>query len=155
MEETNFTSSDERVIENGLRGYGCVVSGGDADEREDALREYFNNPFIVIKCKHIDSVDEFIRRVIELSPSERDYGPNRSLGLIEMRRAIGETNTGLLISEFDSMEKEVQRGIAQLMKGLAEREDWEGEIGYTCMNSDAVVKAESDLRLRVKSVSID
>jgi len=69
-------------------------------------------------------------------------------------RALVETETGLLVVEFDSLESDIQTGSARTLKGWAEHQDFEQKLGYTTEQPDAVVRAEPGLRMRIRSWDI-
>jgi hypothetical protein len=76
-----------------------------------------------------------------------------SLSPIDIVRSL-DSDVTIFLYEFSEMPSSTQTSIAQLMKGLAERSDFDGGLIYTCENGNAVVEAEPDLSMRVKSWEI-
>lgn len=143
------------MFEHTASGYGAVISGGSAKEREEALRNHIDGPFAVVDCRGITDSEEFVREAIRSAIDDDAAEKVHLPSAMDLSRGLAEAEVNLLILEFDSMDYDVQKPVAQMMKGVAERREWDGTIGYACEEGDAVVRAEGDLSMRVKSWSLD
>jgi len=158
MASLDLDDMEEGMFEHAASGYGAVVHGGTADDRVSALREQLGgeNP-ITVDGREIDEERDFVLDLLVGAGVSRDDAEDiHNPGSIEVRRALNQTgDRNVLIFEFDSMDADTQKGIAQMMKGVIETSDWEGAIGYTAEAGDAVVTANFDLSGRVKSWSLE
>lgn len=155
MSSLNLDDTEVHMFEHTAGGYGAVITGGSPAEREEALRTHIDGPFTVVNCNGITSSEEFVREALRDALGDDVAEDVHLPSAMDLSRGLAEAGTNLLILEFDSMEYDVQKPVAQLMKGVSERRDWDGSIGYACEEGDAVVKAEGDLRMRVKTWSLD
>lgn len=156
MPGLDFDEPEERMFQHAASQYGVVVCGGSAEDREAALRAQLEGPFAVVDGREIDSVDGFVEAVIlaaaDVSVEDLE---DRALSRVDVERALSQSEVGLLVLEFDSMGSEGQSGVAQLVKGVAESSLFEGVIGFSAEECDAVVRAEFDLSGRIRSWTVE
>lgn len=152
MSDLELDESGKHRFEQAANGYGAVVCGESAMERKEALETYLPGDLAVVDCREIHSPDDFIRTVVMTARSvSLEELQDVILSGVDVERALRETETGLVVWEFDSMDSGVQTAVAQLLKGVVERRDFEEVLGYTCEDCNAVVQAEPDLASRVQS----
>lgn len=157
MVELDLDDREQMDFERGINGYGAVLAGGTAEERIEALQNALDTPQLRIDCRNISSKDEFVEQFLRETTSMSDERINKiaSPGPVDMKRGLAGTGKNILILEFDSMSDDTQKGVAQLMKGLIETvNEWDEQIGYTAVDGDAVITAESNLIGRVHSVEL-
>jgi len=123
------------------------------EERRESIKKFIpdSKNTILIDGRNISSEDNFYNSIVSSSGIIEDNREEKSYTPTESRRVLAQSNSNLIIIEFDSMNKNVQRTVAQTIKMFAETKDWKGYIGYTCQEGDAVVRANPDLSMRVKS----
>lgn len=155
MSSLNLDDMEADMLEHTASEYGAVITGGSPSEREAALRHHLEESFAVVDCLGITSSEEFVREAVRSAVSDKDAEKIHLPSAIDLARGLAEGGVNLLILEFDSMEYDVQKPVAQTMKGVAESQGWNGSIGYSCEEGDAVVRAEGDLSMRVKTWSLD
>lgn len=146
----------KRKIDHWASGYGVVFYDGEPEEREELLREYLSEPFAVIDCREVSEMAEIYETVI----LQTDYGDEgfldtHSIGPIDMNRALRQSSHSLLILEFEELNDDAQKSLAQYCKGLGEDMNFDKQIGYACAESDSVVQAEWDLTGRILSVPVE
>lgn len=157
MTQLDLDDTEEHMFRHAASGYGAEVAGGTPDDREDALREYLDDPFLVVDGRDFEDTDAIIDSLVIQSgycnPDELDdYHITWTDAKRGLERADVET---ILFLEFDSLPSDTQTSIAQLMKGVAEHSDFDGCIGYSVEDGGSVVKAEFDLASRVRTWDID
>lgn len=136
--------------------YGAVISGGTASEREEEVVNALTGDTLVVDCRDITDKEDFITTVIHdsgyMTADEIDdlFNP----GSIEMRRALRYADGNLVVAEFDSMDADTQRGVAQLLKGIIEHSEWDDGIVFTAEKAGVVTQAERDLSGRVKNYEL-
>lgn len=140
--------SDEFRFESSINGYGAIICGGKQNERKNKLVNRFPDDTIIISGEDIHSKNDFIS---ELSA---ELGIE-VMTMARIRRHMNETDSSIIILEFDAMSDNIQTDIAQSMKGIAESIVYNGKIGYTGEKCDCVVRAEPDLSMRVQSFNIE
>lgn len=142
---------DGQDFERYVSGYGAVIYNGTAEQRLRAMKEHTDGPHMVVDGREIKSYDEFratLRNQVQNIP--REDIDVFSFSLNRIRDIMNQDYGCLIIQEFDSMPLDVQTSVAQLLKGFVET-GYEGGLGYTCSESDSVVIANGDLRMRVRS----
>lgn len=153
----NLDEGDERHFQHELTGYGTVVIGGDAESRKTEILKYMDEPVIVADGNNITSDRDLWVHIITSAyddVSESDLESKRSL-YINARRSLVDTDSGILIHEFDAMDSDVQTDIAQSFKGIAENMNFDQEIGFTATEGNPVVRAEFDLSMRVRTWELE
>jgi hypothetical protein len=146
--------SDRARFDHCVTGYGAeITSGSDAETRLQIVRDSLSDPVATVHCRSADNISEFARKGI--IAADRDPPDSPSLG--HFMRAWSGNSSSLVLHEFDSLNPDLQRDVAQGMKGLAEQLDKENNlmIAYTCAERGSVVHAEPDLRGRVQTFDID
>lgn len=156
MTGLDFDDSDKRRFNHYASGYGVVLHGSTPENRENALREQLNDPLVVIDCRENENMDEIHNTVI-LQTGHRDEEELERLhiGPVDMKRAIVEQNYNVLVVEIDELPDETRTSLAQFFKGLGERRNFDGQIGYTAKEPDSVVQAQPDLRGRLRAYELD
>lgn len=136
-------------LEHGACGYGVVVHGQTASERKKFLKEQLTEPHVVIKCEEVEDIDEIVDKIITETGFITEPA-NLHIGPIDARRALSETGTSLIISEFEELDSDTRTSLAQLLKAFAEQvRNEDVMIGYACEKSDSVARAEWDLSGRL------
>jgi len=146
--------SDRARFNNCVTGYGAEITGGSsAETRLQIVGESLWDPVVTVDCRGADDMSEFSLRGI--IAAGRD--PPDSPSLYEFTRTWRGKNGSLVLHEFDSLHLDLQRNVAQGMKGLAEDLDRESDlmIAYTCAERGSIGHAEPDLRGRVQTFDID
>lgn len=150
----DLTEQEEVEFESGLYGYGSVIGGGTKEERVEKLQEYINFDATVVNCQGIESIEEFYNELME-SHSNDSSVKKENPDPIDVTRVINQSQNPIAILEFDSVSEELQKIIAQSMKGIIENSgNWDDKIAYTAENPDAVVEAQLDLAGRVRSIEL-
>lgn len=155
MTSFGLDETEEHIFEHAALGYGVEVSGGEQQEREEALRANLDGSFVAVECTDISSKEEFLQAAIRNARDVPDDESVEHVSVIQMEKALAQADCTFLVLEFDSPEHSVQTDIAQTMKGVSEGRRFDGAIGFSCEEGGSVVRAEPDLSMRVKSYTID
>jgi len=157
--DLELSESKQRHFDNFATGYGVEVYGGTPEDREAALRDQFGDPVVVVDGRDVDSQEELVKSaLLDMGISKNELESRFSIGSIDLKRALIESQSHIILTEFDSMSSEVQTNVARMMKGIAEDWDLDGVeimLGYTCEEKGAVVRAERDLSIRVRSWGLE
>ena len=153
----DLDDSEEHMFHHGATGYGVEVYGGTPNQREAVFRKQFDEPIVVVDGRKADSSEDIVKAaLLEMGTDKEDIEKTYSIGGIELRRALDETKSNFVILEFDSLAKDVQTSVAQMMKGVAEQLSSDDVmLGYACNEGGAVVNAEFDLSARVRSWELE
>jgi len=156
MAEYDLSENDMYDFEHRIGGYGLVAIHGDSkEEREQFMRDNMSDPLIVVDGEEIESdQDMFDSVLLDIGVTQEELD-KYSTGSIYMERGLVENEANILFVNFDAMDKDLQSSIAQHFKSLAENRNFDGEIGFTATEGNPVVRAESDLRMRVYSWDVD
>lgn len=156
MPSLNLDETEEHVFRHVATGYGVEVYGGTPEERKAILEEVFSDPTVVVDARDIASGEALVETALrQMGVEEEEIANIVNIGSIELYRTLSETDHNIIIWEFDTLEEGVQRGVAQMMKGVAEQlSSQEIMIGYTAEEGGAVVHAEFDLSGRVRSYGL-
>lgn len=153
LDETN-----ERKFVHGATKYGVEVHGGTPDAREAVFREQFDEPLVVVDGREADSEEDLMKSALIQLGAEKEELENRySIGSTDIRRALTETENNFVITEFDAMDRDTQTNVAQMIKAIAEGMDMRDTnimLGFSCAEGGAVVRAEHDLSIRIRSWEI-
>lgn len=148
---------EERHFLHGATGYGVEICGGTAEEREATLKKLLEGPFTTVDCRDLETSDDVVETILAdvlgINPAEID--DDRHLGTRDAERVLAEAGNSLLLLEFDSLSNDAQTDVARSMKGIAEGRQFDRELGYSVAEGGSVVRAEPDLRMRVRSWDID
>jgi len=151
-----LTDKEKQHLKHRATGYGAEIYGGTAEERKTVLQAEFPDPTITIDARTISSQDEFIAEALSELGMDEEEIERLFIGPIDLRRALDEPESNVIILEFDDLEFETQKSIAQLMKGIAETIKSDTIMfGYTSSEKGSVVRAVPDLTGRVGSFGID
>lgn len=157
MGHLNLDETDQRRFRHGARGYGAEVYGGEPKEREQVLDNQLGEPIVKVDARDIDTADEIaVEALVQLSSDREEIEKRRRVGSHEIVRELGKNGSNLAILEFDSLDYEEQKATARMMKAVAETlDDDDVLLGYACEEGGAVVRAEHDLSMRVRSWEIE
>ncbi|RLM68583.1 hypothetical protein [Halorubrum sp. Atlit-26R] len=153
-----LNETDTRMFRRGAQGYGVEVYGGTPEQRRAAFEIQFDEPTVFVDAREMDAAEDLFKTVL-LAVTDRDEEAienQPSWAGWDLQRPLEETDTNLVILEFDSLPSDARTNVAQHMKALAEnlRVD-EVKLGFTSEEGGSVVHAEPDLRMRVKSWEIE
>lgn len=150
---------DEHMFKHELTGYGTVLIGGDAENRESEMLRHMDEPVAVVDGRDVDDERDFWVQVIRAALGDAvpdDYFENqRTINSRNGRRALMEADSGVLVVEFDEMDSDTQTDVARGFKGVAENMNFEQEIGFTASEGNPVVRAERDLSMRVRTWELE
>lgn len=153
MANLNLDDREEHRFRADVRGYGAVIHGGPPSEREQALRNQLDGDLVVVDGQKVSDIEEFQAEVVYQATGatreEVDKLHNPLLG-----KQLKEHSKGLLVLEFDSMGEELQKMVAQELKGIAEERGYNEPLGYTSEDASAIVRAEPDLSGRINSYGV-
>jgi|AntDeeMinimDraft_4_1070355.scaffolds.fasta_scaffold02399_3 hypothetical protein len=149
--------NDERRFKHAAGGYGVEVHGSSPEDREAMLQKHLNDPLVTVDGQEINSSEDLVERaLIEMGADEDEVKEIYNIGGIELRRALADSGNSLAILHFDAMGEDVRKAVAQMMKGVAEQTQTdEIMFGYTSEDGGELVRAESDLSMRVLSWGLE
>lgn len=147
----NLDELEEMRLNSCLEQFGAVITGGNPEARKEAVLRHMSGPVEVIDCRTVSDADEFWRRITALHEESLDEHVDK----IDAENALTESGYNILMHEFDSMSGELQTTVARGFKGFTENPEISQEFAYTAEAGDAVVRAEPDLRSRVKSWELE
>jgi len=148
--------SDQYDFEHAARGYGVEIYGGTPERRQKAVQYHYDTPVTIIDCSDVTEPDEIVEKALRELGAEEEIN-KMLLTMSDVAEQLVENDGNLVLAEFDSMEQDLQRVTAQKMKNLAERLPSRSDtmLGFTCEEGGAIVRAESDLSIRVRSIEIE
>lgn len=144
-----------RLFQQAARGYGVELYGGTPEQRHQVLAAIFDEPTWWVDGRTIDTAPDFYTRVVEASGVSIDETVDTAHSqqfAVESR--LEDTGANLIIEAFDAMPGDVQTDVAQSLKGIAEALTSNTHFGFTSQDGGAVVRAEPDLRMRVRSYEL-
>lgn len=154
MGDLTLDETEQHMFRHSASGYGVEVTGGTPSDRERALREYLDEPFVTVDGRTCTSYNDVLTRLVARAREESVTDDER-ISAITVTRALVEADTNVLFLEFDALPTETQTDVAQMTKGLAERREFEGQIGFSSRNGGRVVRAEPDLSMRVRTWDVN
>jgi len=143
---------EQYQFERACTGYGIEIYGATPKIRKSIVEEKFQEPLTIIDCSEIDTYDEYVNKCLsQLGSSEQTIEKAWS-SAADIRRELNEKKGSFVLLEFDSLDLEVRKTVAQSMKGVAEGLDFDHiMIGFTSESGGEVVHANFDLSGRVQS----
>jgi len=155
--ELHLDESDERRFRHGATGYGVEIHRGNPEDRKSVFEEQFDDPTVFVDGRDVENQEDLVgAALLEMDADEEWIENQYSIGSIELKRALTETESNFVILEFDAMDREVQISVAQMMKGVAETIDLDDiMLGFACEEGGAVVRAERDLSMRIRSWELE
>lgn len=142
----------ERFVHYATR-YGSIIMGGNSTERAEFLKNTLEGPFVTIDCTQINSKDDFVRAI--LNQTGYNVTENEIIGFGDASRSLQNNEYSILILEFEKLSDEIRTYVAQCLKGLGGSSRYTGMIGYACTQRESVVRAESDMSMRIRPWSLD
>ena len=148
-----LSEKEQRMFEHAAHSYGAIVCGGTADDRVSSLgKQLCGEESIVVDFRSVSSEEQLMRQLVTESSGEAE----ENIGTLEARKSLEQVpEKTILLLEFDSAPSDVQQYTVQFMKGVIEVSDWDGLIGYTADDCEAVVRANFDLSGRVRSWNLE
>lgn len=143
-------TSEDHSIRRAVSGYGLEVSGGSESQRKKALDERLSNPIITVNVANIEDMESFNNSLLKsLGYNDEEIKGIVGKGAFEVKEGLNQTGSSILVHNFDNAPSEVQKSIAQQIKGFAEQIDDQVQFGFTSDEGEAVVRANPDLSGRV------
>lgn len=150
---SSLTDDEKERFVHAASRYGAIIMGGSPNTRSEFLKNTLEGPFVSINCSQINSDDDFVRTILE----QTDYSisENEIIMFNDASRLLRERGYSILILEFEELSSELQTYVARCLKGLGERQDYSGMIGYACTERESVVRAEPDMSMRIRPWILD
>lgn len=151
--EQDSIKQQEASLHRGINGYGAYISGKTEKKRRQVLLPAMDEP-VIVECEAHSDAESIFRHIVETT-KELDLDPEQSIGGYDASLGLVETDMGIALLNFDLLPKKERTKLAQWIKGLAEKDNFNGHIGFTGNEPGAVVRAEPEMRARIPSIHLD
>jgi hypothetical protein len=143
-----YDTPEEAVERYKNNAYALQFTNGTREEYETLFEEAYPEPRTSIECTPEMDVDALIGAIAdELGLDiERDPSPR-----VTISSRFSEQGGSIMLYEYDQLDDDTARFVAQYMKGVAETAR-DLCIAYTVEDTDALYRANPDLSGRVRPV---